>query len=210
MASTPQLSLPAQAAAQAEWIVNSLVYTQYQYREVIDADGGIYECDCNSFMGVVLQDIAPEHYRLLPIEAGRPRPRAYEYCEFFSALASKPTTGWNRIDSLLDAQRGDIIAWQLSSKNQPGKDTGHVVFVAEAPTMLESGEVAIRVYDSAQYPHFEDTRGGEGQFPNGVGSGFINFQLHDHGLPPTIQFGPSDTPFTPFEFAIGRLEPFSA
>jgi hypothetical protein len=89
----------------------------------------------------------------------------------------------------------------------PGEDTGHVCFVAETPAVLASGVFAVRVYDSADSPHFEDTRGDEpGQFPNGVGSGFINFEVDDQGTPTAFQFGSSE-PFKSFPIAIGRAEP---
>jgi hypothetical protein len=54
------LTLPQQIAAQAEFIVNNLEQTDYQYTEQIDVDRGIYDCDCNSFVGFVLQRAAPD------------------------------------------------------------------------------------------------------------------------------------------------------
>ena len=75
------------------------------------------------------------------------------------------------------------------------------------PTVDDLGNFAVRVYDSAIVPHFDDTRGdGPGQWPSGVGSGFINFQVGDDGQPVAFQFSPpllSD--FTSKPIAIGRL-----
>jgi len=52
------------------------------------------------------------------------------------------------------------MAWQFTGF-EPGDNTGHVFFVAETPRLLDSGVFAVRVYDSAAEPHFEDTRGME-------------------------------------------------
>jgi hypothetical protein len=90
----------------------------------------------------------------------------------------------------------------------PHEDTGHVVFVADTPAFDEEGGFfALRVYDSAVVAHFDDTRGdGPGQWPNGVGSGFINFQVDDGGQPVAFQFAPpSSSEFVPMPIAIGRL-----
>ena len=205
--SAPPNLLPRQLASQAESIVNNLEQTDYQHRESIDVDNGIYDCDCNGFVGFVLKGVAPEHYAMVPKETNQPRPRAFKYYTFFAELNTGSPKGWSRIDSLREARRGDIMAWRFP-EIEPGENTGHVLFVAERPRMLDSGDFAVRVYDSAAVPHFDDTRGdGEGQFPTGVGSGFINFQVDARGAPIAFQFGPSDPTFRTFPIAIGRVEP---
>jgi hypothetical protein len=143
---------------------------------------------------------------MIPKEATQPRPRAFEYYLFFTSPDLTATGGWSMVNALQDARRGDIMAWQLPDF-QPGDNTGHVFVVADTPRLLETGNFAVRVYDSTAYPHFEDTRGaGPGQFPNGVGSGFINFQTDSAGNPTAFQFGPSDS-FNALPIAIGRIEP---
>jgi hypothetical protein len=79
--------------------------------------------------------------------------------------------------------------------------------VADTPTVDDQGYFAVRVYDSAIVPHFDDTRGdGPGQRPSRVGSGFINFQVDDEGQPIAFQFSPPlSAQFTPLPIAIGRL-----
>jgi hypothetical protein len=194
-------------ATRAEFIVNNLQQTDYQYPEHIDVSTGVYDCDCNSFVGFVLQHVAPEHYARVPKESDQPRPRAFEYYVFFTSPGLKTVGGWRRIHALSEARRGDIIAWRFP-KITPGHDTGHVLFVAEPPREIDPGVFAVRVYDSADSPHFDDTRGNNaGQFPNGVGSGFINFQVDAEGAPTAFQFAPSDE-FQSFPIAIGRAEVF--
>jgi hypothetical protein len=202
----PHLSLPEQVAWQAEFIVNNLEQTDYQHVEKIDVDRGIYDCDCNGFVGFVLERAAPDHYAMVPKEPTEPRPRAFKYYDFFSSLTPESTGGWHQIDLLLDARRGDVIAWRVP-EIEVGHNTGHVLFVAGRPAIIEPGVLAVRVYDSASGPHFDDTRrDGEGRFKSGVGSGFINFTVDDTGRPAAFQFAPSD-PFITLPIAIGRVEP---
>ncbi|WP_263382555.1 hypothetical protein [Granulicella arctica] len=206
MTPTPQLSLPSQMASQAEFIVNNLTQTDYQHVSSIDVDRGIYDCDCNGFVSFVMQRAAPDHYAMIPHEPDQLRPRAFEYYVFLSAHTPQSTDGWHRIDFLRDAQRGDIIAWRFPTVEK-GHDTGHVLFVAEPPTVDHAGIFTVVLYDSAAQPHFNDTRGnGPGQSPTGVGSGAIKFKVDAAGRPTAFQFAPSDG-FTQLPIAIGRLEP---
>jgi kumamolisin len=205
---TPELSLSDQVASQAEFIVNNFQQSDYQFAEHIDVDRGIYDCDCNGFVGFVLERAAPDHYAMIPKEPDQFRPRAFKYFEFFSSLTPESASGWHRIDFLRDARRGDIIAWRFP-EIEKDHNTGHVLFVAETPRADDSGILIVHVYDSAAQPHFDDTRGnGDGEFKTGVGSGFINFQVDDAGRPTAFQFAPSEG-FRAFSIAIGRLEPLT-
>lgn len=200
MASNP---LPAELATQAEFIVNTLTQTDYQYNGVIDADEGIYDCDCNQFVACVLEGLAANHYALIPKEATQPLPRAFEYYLYFSSLGAQ-TAGWKQITRLADARRGDILAWELPQVK--GQDTGHVVFLGEAPQEIEDGVWSVRVYDSADKPHFEDTRA---PGTTGVGSGFLRFEVDAEGRPTGFMFSPTATVFELRPIAIGRAEPLA-
>jgi hypothetical protein len=208
MGPEPELSLADQVAGQAEFIVNTLQQTHYQYTANIDAGHGVYDCDCSQFANFVLSQTAPDHYAALVAAAGEPVPRAFDYYDFFSSLPSPAGDGWEQVTVLAGAARGDLIAWRFPPDQiKPGHDTGHVVFAASPPTVDDQGNFAVRVYDSAIVPHFGDTRGdGPGQWPSGVGSGFINFQAGDDGQPVAFQFSPPlSAPFTQLPIAIGRL-----
>jgi hypothetical protein len=199
-------SLAGQVAEQAELIVNNLQQTDYQYTEKIDAGNGVYDCDCSQFANFVLSQAAPDHYATLVAAAGEPVPRAFDYYDFLSQLPPEADDGWQQIAALADAARGDLLAWRFPQL-EPGHDTGHVVFVASTPTVHDQGCLTVRVYDSASMPHFDDTRGdGPGQWPSGVGSGFINFQVDDDGQPVAFQFAPPlSSRFESLPIAIGRL-----
>jgi hypothetical protein len=205
MTHEPRLSLPEQAASQAEFIVENLRQTDYLHIENIDVDRGVYNCDCNGFVSFVLLRSAPAHYAMIPKEANQLRPRAFEYYVFFSSLTPNSGGGWHQIDFLRDARRGDLIAWRFP-EIEKHHDTGHVLFAAETPVVDDQGIFTVRVYDSAAQPHFDDTRGnGEGEFETGVGSGQIRFQVDEAGRPTAFQFAPSDQ-FRTLPIAIGRLE----
>ena len=194
-------------ASRAESIVDNLQETHYTHVEHIDVAAGVYDCDCSGFVGFVLQEVAPTHYGLIPFDGSEPRPRAFEYYDFFSSLTPESTGGWHQIDFLRDARRGDIMAWRLP-EIQKGHDTGHVFFVAETPAMIDPGTFAVRVYDSARIPHYDDTRGNEaGEPASGVGTGFINFKVDDAGRPARFQFGPTEPDFVKLPIAVGRIEP---
>jgi len=194
-------------ASQAEFIVNNFTETEYTHDENIDVDTGVYDCDCSEFVGFVLGEVAPDHYALIANTAPPPRPLAFDYYTFFSKLTPESTGGWSRIDALRDARRGDPVAWR-APEIEPKHNTGHCFFLAETPVANDSGSFAVRVYDSAAAPHFDDTRA-DGE--TGVGTGFINFEVDGEGRPVAFQFGPSQETdsFISWEISIGRVGPLS-
>jgi hypothetical protein len=125
---------------------------------------------------------------------------------FFASLTSESTGDWQRIDFLGDTRPGDVIAWRAPTIERD-ENTGHVLFVAAPTTTIDaSGIYSIRVYDSADKPHFDDTRGsGAGEFPTGVGSGIIKFNVDGAGRPTAFLFAPpASAEFTFLQIAIGR------
>ncbi len=147
-----------QIAAQAEFIVDNVRQTDYQHTDNIDVENGVYDCDCNGFVGFVLGNAAPDQYALIKKEPHQSRPRAFKYYGFFASLTPESPGAWRRIDLMRDARRGDIMAWRFPTIEKD-QNTGHVVFIAETPTVDDSGIYSVRVYDSAAEPHFDDTRG---------------------------------------------------
>jgi hypothetical protein len=55
------MTLPEQIAVLAESIVNTLTHTHYQHVDKIDPATGVYDCDCNGFVGFVLPAVAQQH-----------------------------------------------------------------------------------------------------------------------------------------------------
>ncbi|MGO9234479.1 MAG: hypothetical protein ACLP4V_10550 [Methylocella sp.] len=115
------MPLPQDIAAQAESIVNTLTQTDYQHVDNIDPQSGAYDCDCNGFAAFVLRAVALPNFEAIPIDTQpksvESRPRAFEYYDFFASLTPQSTGGWDRVDLLSDAGRGDIWrgALRLSS-----------------------------------------------------------------------------------------------
>jgi hypothetical protein len=188
------MALPDEIAAKAEHIVNTLTATVYQHQDDIDPAAGVYKCDCNGFAEFVLSNTAPRHLSLIPKEAGQARPRAFEYFSFFASLTPVSTKDWKRVDLLAEARRGDIAAWRFPTI-EAHQDTGHVVILAETPSLDPSGQFfTVRVYDSAAEAHFDDTRnppaGPSASGATGVGSGVINFRVDAEGRPLAYLFAP--------------------
>ena len=206
------MALPEDIAALAENIVNTLTHTVYQHKDKIDPAFGVYDCDCNGFVAHVLKSVAPDNLTAIPINTEQPgpnetRPRAFEYYDFFASLTSKSTGAWSRINLLSDAGRGDVMAWRHETIKR-GENTGHVVILAETPTLDASGAFyVVRVYDFTEEAHFEDTRPSP-KGKTGVGSGFIHFKVDGAGRPIAYLFSPPlDKQFDYLEIAIGRLRP---
>ena len=201
--------LPDQLAALAEEIVNTLEETHYQFSDGIDADAGVYDCDCSIFVGYILKQLAPDHFAQIPqVEANRVWPRAFEFYNFCSSLVATPVSGWSPALQLADARRGDVMAWSTGLL-EAGKDTGHVLILAETPVLDDSGNFTVRIYDSSNKAHFNDTRSDGAEFPDGVGSGFISFEVDENGVPVGFLFSPDATEFDELPIAIARPEAFS-
>jgi hypothetical protein len=203
------MSLSLEIAAKAEEIVNTLTQTDYQHKDNIVPATGVYDCDCNGFVGFVLQSTAPNHLAKIPKESNQPRPRAFEYFSFFASLTPSSAGDWKRVDLLKDANRGDILAWRFPTL-EAHKDTGHVVILAETPKLAASGDVfTVRIYDSALEAHFDDTRKPNGSpsptGATGVGSGILNFKVDGAGRPLAYLFAPPLTAQYSYRtIAIGR------
>jgi hypothetical protein len=201
------MSLSGQVASKADEIVYTLVQTDYQHNEKIDPTAGVYDCDCNGFVGFVLEAVASVQYALVPKEMDQPRPRAFEYYLFFASLTQGSSGSWHRVEFLRDARPGDILVWRFPTI-EADENTGHVMIVDAAPTSDAAGVFSVRVCDSAAEAHFDDTRGsGPGQFLDGVGKGSIQVKVDGDGRPIAFLFAPPATAeFTYLPIAIGRLE----
>ena len=67
--------------------------------------------------------------------------------------------GWLPISHLADGHRGDVIAWSLTVNPEKDHNTGHVMIVADDPAEDGDDVLSVRVYDSSDVIHFDDTRG---------------------------------------------------
>jgi hypothetical protein len=108
------------------------------------------------------------------------RPLAMDYAKGFAAAPAKAEAGarWLRIERLVDARPGDVIAWRHEVP-KPG-NTGHVVFVAETPTVEEDGLIRVVNIDSTSRPQAEDTRA---KGTSGIGRCTMWFKVDAEGRP---------------------------
>jgi hypothetical protein len=176
--------------------------TSYRHRLQVDPSKGIYELDCSEFVSLILERVAPKRYQEIPTEPGHSQPRARMYFRFFEELKREPRTGWQPITNLADAAPGDLVAWEKLNNGGLG-DTGHVMFVADSPHRNQDGTFQVRVYDSSEIPHAEDSRP-TGR--SGVGSGSVLFRVNENGAPIAFQFNPRSH-WHSEPIAIARLEP---
>jgi hypothetical protein len=184
-------------------VVANVRETSYRHQLRVDPANGIYELDCSEFVSLILERVAPKRYQEIFTEPGHPQPRARMYFRFFEQLKHEPRTGWQPITKLAEAAPGDLIAWEKPDNGGLG-DTGHVMIVAEPPEVDPDGTFEVRVYDSSEIPHAEDSRAAAGK--SGVGSGSIHFRVDADGAPIAFQFNPRSQ-WHSEPIAIARLKP---
>jgi hypothetical protein len=184
----------------ADRLLRDVRETHYQHKTNVDRAAGVYDMDCSGLVDYLLKGIAPEKFRQLPVEPGHARPRAAMYFQFLDRLREQPLPGWEAIDQLGFAQRGDIIAWELQASTQEPGDTGHVVIVAAAPVLKTENLYRVEVYDSSGIHHDEDSRP---KHTSGVGKGVMTFRVNQSGEPISFQFN-SRAHFHTEPIAIGR------
>jgi hypothetical protein len=200
-------ALPLRVASEALHILEHTKQTDYQHNLVIDDATGTYDVDCSGFVSYILERVAPAHLKLIPLKPSESRLGAGNYCNFFASLPVQAGSGWRQVPRLLNARRGDLIAWGPVNKVP---HSGHVFIVAKHPVTNHDGSLSVMAYDSSHTPHFDDSRGnGPGQFPNGIGSGAIHFQTGSGGEPVAFQSNASEK-FASVPIAIGRIEFFAS
>jgi hypothetical protein len=189
---------------EAKRIVDSVRYTDYRHREEVDESTGTYIMDCSGFISYILKRVAPEHLGVIPKEIDKRGPGPDDFYEYFSTLTTKAER-WRPIHCLDDVLGGDIMVWRHEGRIKPHDDTGHVLMVAEMPTAQADGIYSVRVYDSSNLPHNDDTRR---DGVTGVGGGEIKFKVDSRRKPTSVQFTVGES-FESCSIAVGRAEPVS-
>ena len=170
--------MASRSPTEALSVYKSVRHTTYSHKNYIDVATGIYDIDCNGFVGFVLAEIAQEHFHMITPEPNHTLPRAFIYQRYFANLSTGGTGGWIQVLRLADARVGDIVAWALTAAPDRGKNTGHVMIVADDPVDLGDNTLSVRVYDSSDVIHYDDTRGRGGDSPpTGVGVGTVRLRV---------------------------------
>jgi len=202
---------PANAATksvhdEAVRILESIKQTEYRHQTDIDEQKGAYYCDCSGFVGYVLNRTVAKDNDKGPFGDGKKRPLAMDYEKGFESAPAKVEDGarWLKIERLMDARPGDVIAWRHEVP-KPG-NTGHVVIVAERPKVEDDGLVRVVVIDSTTKPQVDDTRAAG---TSGIGRGTMWFKVDDQGRATAYLRGSTKAEPKSESISIGRALPVS-
>jgi len=162
---------------EARRILANVKTTHYSHRTEVDETAGHYDLDCSGLATLILKNVAPAQLRTVRHAEGKSRPRAFEFYEAFATAPTNATSGWLRVQRVLDARPGDFIAWR-KVKIVPGESTGHIVIVDALPVPETNGTVRVTVIDSTTAVHAEDTRRAG---TTGIGRGTMWFVVNAAG-----------------------------
>jgi len=187
---------------EANRILSGIQETIYQHKTEIDEENGIYRCDCSGLGIYVLNRTVAKDDPRGPLGDDRTRPRAMHFYEAFAEATPANEGRWQRVEQLVAARPGDIIAWRRDVI-RPG-NSGHVVFVDEQPVLESDGLVRVVMIDSTTRPQVDDTRA-KGE--SGVGRGTMWFKLDDDGRPVAYVRGSRTAEPQVVQISIGRANP---
>jgi hypothetical protein len=161
-------------------ILANMKHTRYSHPTRVDEARGSYELDCSGLACYMLKRVLPEHYAKIAIPKGQARATAMNFHDSFAAASTdvKGRDGWRRIERILDARPGDILAWRANPP-KPGA-TGHVVIIVGRPAVTPDRQVCVLIVDSTSMGHGNDTRA-KGQ--TGIGRGLMWFTVDARGRP---------------------------
>lgn len=150
--------------------------------------------DCSGLGGFALFETLPYHYKLIDddrsahTKADRPLAR-----DFYKFLDKQDTTHrdknnqcWQKIEKLEDAKQGDFLVVAYD-ENADTNSTGHVMWIDEAPKKDGHGRYRVKVIDSANSGHGDDTRHNSNTYncedgkKCGIGRGDMWFDVNDEG-----------------------------
>lgn len=157
----------ARVVAALQQIRATMRTTRYDHRTRIEPRSGRYEFDCSTMAAWVLGRAAPRARAALP--GGRPLAVNF-WRTIRDAPVARARNGWQRVPRIADARPGDVLAWPRPRWFR-SNNTGHVAFVAEAPTVTPRG-VLVRVTDATSVGHQDDPRNRDGG-PTGFGQGTL-------------------------------------
>jgi len=185
-------------------IVENVQHTKYQHPTRVDEEAGSYELDCSGLVCYLLKRVLPEHYNNIDYPNRRSRAKAMDFHAHFASASTDPLgeDGWRRIERILDARPGDILAWR--SANPQTGSTGHVVIIDSTPVATPDGQVRVAVIDSTSSRHGTDTRD-KGE--SGIGRGLMWFTVDAEGRPAGYRWSRPNGRVRERPIAIGRAVP---
>ena len=191
-------------SAEVDSVLTALRATHYQHDSNIDARAGVFDTDCSGFVDYVLERARPGAYAEVQ-EATTDRAVAGSYVTFIAGL-SDAQPQWKRILHAKYLVAGDVIAWLIPA-GVVSDDTGHVMFVADAPVLSDDGATAIvPIVDSTDNGHGDaDPRSPAD--PSGVGRGTMVLTLDDDGVPTGYRWSTdADSPAYATKVVMARVD----
>ncbi|MGJ8694849.1 MAG: hypothetical protein ACSHYF_00895 [Verrucomicrobiaceae bacterium] len=188
-------------------ILVDLKDTHYQSKTVVDPEKGVFRCNCSGLISHLLRHHFPESY--LTVRGSKApwkvRPLAVTFYETFMVAEDGRKPGWQKVNRIMDAKPGDIVAWRKLTIKE-GYNTGHVVMVASQPVLDADGRVKVRIVDSSSGRRANDTRP---KGVSGVGSGDMWFSIDEEGRPIAYWLNEKSNRSKSNKIAIGRIVPIT-
>lgn len=199
-ATAPIDEVPSAILHRAQQILHDATDSLYAHKTDVDESRGRYHFDCSGMAYYIIKQLSPAHARILA-KGLKKRPLARHFYQVFVDADVHPIPGrWQRIERLLDARPGDVLAWRRI-KLKPHSSTGHVMIIASAPVPYDDDTIGIDVIDSTGSGHGDDTRA-KGQ--SGIGRGTMWFDVDSAGRPIAYHWRKPDGKATTAPIAIGR------
>ena len=179
----------------------------YSYTTYMNEETGTRRTDCTGLMSYILKRKSLSGYNLIP-DGGNAHPLSEDFYDYFASRPTTANTGtsarWRRIVYAMSLKPGDIIVYKYSSTSSTGT-TGHTMMVKELPTRgSRSGEILVKVVDSARSGHADDTRGSSF---TGPGTGTLGIKVDSSGKPVGYYWkGGISTSLNTTKLVFGRLE----
>lgn len=181
--------------------MSSLRYTTYRSGDrIFDTMHGIFELDCSHYVDHILQNACPNAYHSLVSSTGSTSPDSQNYFDFFNRLSTHMKNDWNAVDDAKQLQAGDVLVFRYL--NASGySSSGHVMMVMGKP-VIKNDNLFVRVSDSAEASHSNDTRAGHS---SGVGIGTMVLKVNPTTGRPTAYAWDVDSRWqNRVEFAMAR------
>ncbi len=196
------LSAESLVLKEADRVLGTMQKSYYASKDDVDEQNGVYGLVCSSFVGYLLLKTTPEAYEVLPKHKTQMRPKASHFYDYFANISPKnPSKYWQKIEKMSDVRKGDIIAWKYD-KSLGKKSTGHVVLVYDSPTKEAENRYKVRVADSSNSRHANDSRA-KGE--SGIGVGDMWFLTDDSGQAVAIFWSNPNKEPSYYPIAIGRV-----
>jgi cell wall-associated NlpC family hydrolase len=168
-----------------------------------DAKKGVYKIDCSGLVNRLVQTTCPKAYQEITGARHTPRPTTLDYYSFLGSIPHGAThANWQSIDKVKQLKPGDILVYRFPGK--PQSAPGHMMVVVEAPKPVanKAGVYYVRVADSANSGHTNDTRK---KHTSGVGIGSLMLKTYAYNDRPCRMSWKEGSKWGPqVNFAMGR------